>query len=84
MGRGLRQESFGAVGPLSYPSFAGRRRGALQRLSRHAATTDSALTWAFLADTQAEVLLDAVADLNERRDFERPVRAFQMNVDRAV
>ncbi len=46
--------------------------------------TDSTLTWAFLADAQADVLLDAVADLNDRRDLERPVRAFQMDVGRAV
>ena len=46
--------------------------------------TDSTLTWAFLDDTQAGHLLDAIADFNERGDPERPVRAFQMSVDRAV
>jgi len=46
--------------------------------------TDSTLTWAFLDDAQAEALLDAVAALNERRDLDRPVRAFEMNVERAV
>lgn len=46
--------------------------------------TDSILTWAFLEEAQAEVLMDAVADLNEHRDLERPVRAFQMDVDRAI
>ena len=46
--------------------------------------TDSTLTWAFLDDDQAAQLLDAIGDFNERRDLERPVRAFQMSVDRAV
>jgi hypothetical protein len=46
--------------------------------------TDSTLTWAFLDDGQAETLLDAVAALNERRTLDRPVRAFEMNVERAV
>lgn len=46
--------------------------------------TDSTLTWAFLNDEQADQLLDAITALNDRRDLERPVRAFQMNVDRAV
>jgi hypothetical protein len=46
--------------------------------------TDSTLTWAFLNDEQAAHLLDTIADFNERRDLERPVRAFQMSVDRAV
>lgn len=46
--------------------------------------TDSTLTWAFLDDTQAGALLEAVAAFNERRDLERPVRAFEMNVERAV
>jgi hypothetical protein len=47
-------------------------------------STDSTLTWAFLGEDQATMLMDAVADFNERRDLERPVRAFQMDVDRAV
>lgn len=46
--------------------------------------TDSTLTWAFLDDEQADALLEAVADFNERRDLERPVRAFEMDVERAV
>lgn len=46
--------------------------------------TDSTLTWAFLEDAQARALLDAVADFNERRSLDRPVRAFEMNVERAV
>jgi len=46
--------------------------------------TDSTLTWAFLDDDQANQLLDAIAAFNERRDLERPIRAFKMNVDRAV
>jgi len=46
--------------------------------------TDSTLTWAFLDEEQADVLLDAVATLNEQRTLERAVRAFQMDVDRAV
>ena len=46
--------------------------------------TDSTLTWAFLDDEQADRLLDAIAALNDRRDLERPVRAFQMSVDCAV
>lgn len=46
--------------------------------------TDSTLTWAFLDEEQATMLMDAVADFNEQRDLERPVRAFQMDVDRAV
>jgi len=46
--------------------------------------TDSTLTWAFLDEAQAERLLDAVAALNERRNLDRPVRAFEMNVERAV
>ena len=46
--------------------------------------TDSTLTWAFLSKEQAAMLLDAVADFNERRTLQRPVRAFQMDVDRAV
>ncbi|CBH25119.1 hypothetical protein [Salinibacter ruber] len=45
---------------------------------------DSTLTWAFLDDDQADHLLDAIADFNERRDLERPVRGFRMDVDRAV
>lgn len=46
--------------------------------------TDSTLTWAFLEDAQANALLDAVAAFNERRSLDRPVRAFEMNVERAV
>lgn len=46
--------------------------------------TESTLTWAFLDDEQADVLLEAVTDLNEQRDLERPVRAFAMDVERAV
>jgi hypothetical protein len=46
--------------------------------------TDSTLTWAFLDDDQAAQLLDTIDDFNDRRDLERPVRAFQMSVDRAV
>jgi hypothetical protein len=46
--------------------------------------TDSTLTWAFLDEEQADILLDAVAALNEQQNLDRPVRAFQMNVDRAV
>jgi hypothetical protein len=46
--------------------------------------TDSTLTWAFLDEAQAETLLDAVAALNKRRNLDRPVRAFEMNVERAV
>ncbi|WP_263787545.1 hypothetical protein [Salinibacter grassmerensis] len=45
---------------------------------------DSTLTWAFLDDAPAGRLLDAIADFNERRDLDRPVRGFQMNVGRAV
>ncbi len=46
--------------------------------------TDSTLTWAFLDDDQAAMLMDAVVAFNEKRDLERPVRAFQMHVDRAA
>lgn len=46
--------------------------------------TDSTLTWAFLDDGQADALLAAVEDFNERRNLEHPVRAFEMNVERAV
>lgn len=46
--------------------------------------TDSTLTWAFLDDDQADTLLTAVADFNEQRNLERPVRAFEMDVERAV
>lgn len=47
-------------------------------------STDSTLTWAFLDDDEAIMLMDAVADFNEGRDLERPVRAFQMDVDRSI
>jgi hypothetical protein len=47
-------------------------------------STDSTLVWAFLAEDQATILMDAVATFNDERDLERPVRAFQMDVDRAV
>lgn len=46
--------------------------------------TDSTLTWAFLEEQQADVLLDAVADFNESNDPDRPVRAFAINVERSV
>jgi len=46
--------------------------------------TDSTLTWAFLRDDQAARLVDTIADFNDRRTPERPVRAFQMSVDRTV
>jgi hypothetical protein len=46
--------------------------------------TDSTLTWAFLDDDQADDLLSAVVDFNERRSLDRPVRAFEMDVARAV
>jgi len=49
-----------------------------------APATDSTLTWAFLEEPQAEVLLEAVADFNEDNDPERPVRAFALNVERSV
>ena len=51
---------------------------------RDAPPTDSTLTWAFLRDDPADRLVDTIADFNERRDLERPVRAFQMSVDRTV
>jgi hypothetical protein len=47
-------------------------------------STDSTLVWAFLGDDQAALLMDAVDAFNEKRDLERPVRAFQMTVDRAT
>ena len=50
----------------------------------NAPSTDSTLTWAFLDDDQAGHLLDAIADFNEGRDLERPIRGFQLDVDRAV
>lgn len=46
--------------------------------------TDSTLTWAFLEEEQATLLMDAVATFNEKRDLERPVRGFELNVDRSV
>lgn len=50
--------------------------------------TDSAaystLTWAFLPEDQAADLLDAIEAYNDVHNFDHPVRAFQMPVDRAV
>jgi len=45
--------------------------------------TDWTLTWTFLAKEQAAALLEAITALNEQ-DLERPVRAFQMNVECAA
>jgi hypothetical protein len=51
---------------------------------RAATPAYSTLTWAFLPDTQAATLLDAIADFNAARSLDNPVRAFQMPVDQAV
>lgn len=47
-------------------------------------STDSTLVWAFPGDDQATLLMNAVAAFNDERDRDRPVRAFQMTVDRAT
>jgi len=44
----------------------------------------STLTWAFLPEDQAELLLDAIATLNADADPKHPIRAFQMPVDRSI
>jgi hypothetical protein len=44
----------------------------------------STLTWAFLADDQADDLLDAIQAYNDTHNLDHPVRAFEMPVDRAV
>ena len=44
----------------------------------------STLAWAFLADEQAETLMDAIDAFNDERSLTNPVRAVQMPVDRMV
>jgi len=44
----------------------------------------STLTWAFLPDSQATQLLDAIEEMNTRGTPEHPVRAIEMLVNRAV
>ncbi len=44
----------------------------------------SMLTWAFVSDEEAGAFMEAIAAFNTTHDPDHPVRAFQMDVERAV
>ena len=44
----------------------------------------SMLTWAFVDDDEAGAFMEAIATFNTTHDPDHPVRAFQMDVERAV
>lgn len=44
----------------------------------------STLTWAFVSDQEAEAFMEAIAGFNATHDPAHPIRAFQMDVERAV
>ncbi len=44
----------------------------------------STLTWAFVADDEAQAFMDAIAEFNTTHDADHRIRAFQMDVERAV
>lgn len=44
----------------------------------------SMLTWAFVSEDEAHAFMEAIATFNTTHDPDHPVRAFQMDVERAV
>jgi hypothetical protein len=52
--------------------------------ARGHASVYSKLTFAFVSETQAAELLEAIADLNSQKALSSPIRAFQLAVEKAM